>query len=142
MRNAIMTIFGALLLAQPAWAEIGRIKHSAGTGAVGRGKARLPLTPGLQLEPGDVMVTGKDGEIGATFIDDTRFAVGPGSRVLVSDFAFDRATQVGRFMAHVMRGSLAVVPGQIARSARDAMKICTPTSLLGVRGRRFIVEVR
>ncbi len=37
--------------------------------------------------------------------------------------------------------SLAVISGQIAKSRQDAMKVRTPTSLLGVRGTRFIVEV-
>ncbi|MDB5686943.1 MAG: hypothetical protein JWR77_1532 [Rhizorhabdus sp.] len=141
MRKAI----GALLLlaaaAQPAWAEIGRIKRSVGTTAVERGKARLQPAPGFQLLPGDMLVTGKDGQMSLTFIDDTRFSVGPNSRIAVSQFDYDRTTQVGAFVTQVNRGSLAVVSGQIAKSGRDAMKVRTPTSLLGVRGTRFIVEV-
>ena len=86
-------------------------------------------------------MTGKDGRIGVTFIDNTRFSVGPNSRIAVSQFEYDRTRQRGAFVTQVDRGSLAVVSGKIAKSGRDTMKVRTPNSLLGVRGTRFIVEV-
>jgi hypothetical protein len=90
---------------------------------------------------GDWLVTGKDGRISLTFVDNTRFAVGPNSRISVSRFEYDKTRQQGSFLTQVDRGSLAIVSGKIAKSARDAMKVRTPNSLLGVRGTRFIVEV-
>jgi hypothetical protein len=140
MRKAMLALF-MLAAVQPAWAEIGRIKRAVGIASVERGVTRLQPAPGLQLLAGDTLVTGKDGQISLTFIDNTRFAVGPNSRIAVSQFDFDRTTQTGSFVTQVNRGSLAVVSGQIAHSGRDAMKVRTPTSLLGVRGTRFIVEV-
>jgi hypothetical protein len=86
-------------------------------------------------------VTGKDGRMSLTFIDNTRFAVGPNSRVSVSEFQYDRTRQKGSFVTKVDRGSLAIVSGRIAKSDRDAMKVRTPNSLLGVRGTKFIVAV-
>lgn len=141
MRKVFLTILGLAIVAQPAWAEIGRIKRSTGATAVERGKAKLTPAAGFQLQPGDVLVTGKDGQMSLTFIDDTRFSVGPNSRISVDQFDYDRTTQAGSFVTKVDRGSLAVVSGQIAKSRQDAMKVRTPTSLLGVRGTRFIVEV-
>lgn len=141
VRKAILALLFAAMAAQPAWAEIGRIKRSIGAAAVERGKMRLQSAPGLQLLTGDLLVTGKDGRISLTFIDNTRFSVGPDSRITVSQFDYDRTTQRGAFVTQVNRGSLAVVSGQIAKSGRDAMKVRTPTSLLGVRGTRFIVKV-
>ncbi|KQX26355.1 MULTISPECIES: FecR family protein [unclassified Sphingomonas] len=141
MRKAILTIFALAVIAQPAWAEIGRIKRSMGATSIERGKAKLTPAPGFQLLPGDTLVTGKDGQMSLTFIDDTRFSVGPNSRISVDQFDYDRTTQAGSFVTKVNRGSLAIVSGQIAKSKPDAMKVRTPTSLLGVRGTRFIVEV-
>lgn len=141
MRRAILIATGLAVLAQPAWAEIGRIKRIMGIATVERGSARLTPAPGFQLQPGDTLVTGKDGQISLSFIDDTRFSVGPNSRISVDQFDYNRTTQAGSFVTRVNRGSLAVVSGQIAKSKQDAMKVRTPTSLLGVRGTRFIVEV-
>jgi hypothetical protein len=136
---AIGTI--ALILATPAAAEIARIKQSSGTASVQRSGQMLRASAGLQLQPGDRLVTGKDGRISITFVDNTRFAVGPNSKVSVSQFEYDRMRQQGSFVTQVDRGSLAVVSGKIAKSGRDAMKVRTPNTLLGVRGTKFIVEV-
>ena len=124
-----------------AHAEIARIKSASGPAVVKRGAANIPATVGQTLLPGDLLETGKTGRIAVTFIDNTRFAVGPNSRVAVSKFDYDRTRAQGSFVTQVSRGSLAVVSGKIAKSGKDAMKVQTPTSLLGVRGTRFIVEV-
>jgi hypothetical protein len=141
MLRQILTIAAVALATSAAQAEIARIKSSAGTALVERGAGRLPASPGLQLSAGDRLVTGKNGRISLTFVDNTRFSVGPNSRIAVSQFAYDRTRQRGQFVTQVDRGSLAIVSGQIAKSDRDAMKVRTPSSLLGVRGTRFIVEV-
>ena len=129
------------LLGSPAWAEIARVKTSTGVADIERGTTRLPAAPGLRLNPGDRLVTGKDGRISVSFIDNTRFSVGPNSRLAVNEFAYDRTRQQGSFVTQVDRGSLGIVSGNIAKSGKDAMKVRTPNSLLGVRGTRFIVEV-
>lgn len=139
---AILAALAALsFLASPALAEIGRVKSKVGAASVNRGGRMLPVAPGVQLEPGDVLVTGRDGRMGVTFADGTRFAVGPNSRVTLTEFQFDRTRQTGSFVTSVDRGSLGVVSGRIAKSRRDAMRVRTPTSMLGVRGTRFVVEV-
>lgn len=142
MLRRILTIAAvAALTCSPAWAEIARVKRSSGSALVERGGQRLPARPGLQLVRGDRLVTGKDGRISLSFIDNTRFSVGPNSQLSVSDFVYDRTRQRGSFLTQVDRGSLAVVSGRIAKSGKDAMKVRTPNSLLGVRGTRFIIEV-
>ena len=139
-KSMLLMVLSVLSVA-PAAAQIARVKQSVGTASVERGSARLPAAPGVQLAAGDRLVTGKDGRISVTFVDNTRFAIGPNSDVAVSQFDYDRTRQRGVFVTQVNRGSLAVVSGRIAKSGRDAMKVRTPNSLLGVRGTRFIIEV-
>jgi len=141
MHRAFLTVLGVALLAQPAFAEIARVKRSMGTATIQRGGAALVPRPGFLLLSGDMLVTGRDGQMSLTFADDTRFSVGPNSRISVDKFDYNPRSQSGEFVTRVNRGSLAVVSGQIAHSKPDAMKVRTPTSLLGVRGTKFIVEV-
>lgn len=141
MKFAVAATMIGLCLASPAWAEVARVKSAAGAAFVVRGAAQMPARPGLVVEAKDQLVTRKDGRMALTFIDNTRFALGPNSQVAVAKFLFDRKTQRGEFEANVNRGSLAVVSGQIAKSQKDAMKVRTPTTLLGVRGTRFVVSV-
>ena len=123
-------------------AEIGRIKTVVGQASVVRGKTVAPAAPGVQLLVSDVLTTGRDGRIGVTFVDNSRFAVGPSSQVALSQFEFDDTTHRGRSLTTLDRGSLAVVSGQIAKENKDAMRVRTPTSLLAARGTRFVVEVK
>lgn len=133
----------AAMLSTPtvALAEIGRIKTVVGAASVVRGKAATPATPGLQLQVSDVLQTGKDGRIGVTFVDNSRFSIGPNSRVSLTQFEFDDTTHRGKSLTTVDRGSLGVVSGQIAKENKDAMRVRTPTSLLAARGTRFVVKV-
>jgi hypothetical protein len=133
--------FIAFAIATPAMADIGRVKIASGQALVERGTQKIAVKPGFVLEKGDTLVTGRDGRIGVTFIDNTRFAAGPNSRINVSEFEFNGTTRVGKFVTNVDRGSLAVVSGQIAKSEKNAMRVRTPTALLGVRGTRFVIKV-
>ena len=131
-----------LFAATPALAEIGRIKSNVGVAQIVRGKQIIAATPGFKLEATDQLVTGKDGRMGIAFTDDTRIAVGPNSKIVLATYKYDRTQQTGNFVAQVNRGSLGVVSGKIAKSARDAMQVHTPTTILGVRGTRFVVDVK
>ena len=134
--------FAVLAIAQPAAAEIGRIKAIIGAVSIQRGASIIAANPGFQLDQGDIVLTGKTGRVGIAFLDNTRMALGPNSRITLDEFAYDRSRQTGSFVTSVNRGSLGVVSGNIAKSKRDAMRVRTPTSLLGVRGTRFVVEVK
>lgn len=140
-QKSLFVALSLVLSSSPAIAEIARVKSSSGMATVQRGANHVPATTGQKLQSGDWLVTGKNGRISLTFVDNTRFAIGPNSRVSVSQFEYNRTRQQGSFVTRVDRGSLAVVSGKIAKSSRDAMKVRTPNSLLGVRGTRFIVEV-
>jgi hypothetical protein len=136
-----LTALSILVASPAAAAEIARIKQTVGEATIQRGAARQPARIGDRLLAGDKLLTGKTGRIALTFIDDTRFAVGPNSNIDISRFDYDRRSKQGEFLTQVNRGSLAVVSGQIAKSRRDAMKVRTPKTWLGVRGTRFVVSV-
>ncbi len=121
---------------------IGRVKSKLGTATVERRTTPIPASVGQELMPGDWLVTGKDGRMSVTFVDDTRFAVGSDSRIELKKFEYDPTTQKGSFIAKVESGSIAVVSGRICKSGRDAEQIETPDSELDVNGTRFIVVVR
>jgi hypothetical protein len=139
--SIIIGLAGLALVAEPALAGIGRVKKVTGSAIVERGAEKLPVLSGLELEKGDTIVTGKGTRIGITFNDNSRFAAGPNSRITITDFEFDDTTHAGQFLTSVQKGKVAIVSGDIAHSAKDAMKVQTPSVLLGVRGTKFVVEV-
>ena len=132
----------ALTLTQAAWAEaIGQIKTLSGDVSIVRENVKSPAKAGDLLEKADTLMTGVDGRVGITFIDNSRFSLGPNSQIALEKFTFNPTTQEGEFVTKVDRGTLAVISGQIAHSAPDAMKVKTRTTILGVRGTHFLVQV-
>jgi hypothetical protein len=122
--------------------EVGQIKTVTGTAYVLRGDARIACAPGLALEQADTVRTEADGSLGITFIDNTRFSAGPNTTLRLARFRFDRTTHEGELDATLERGTLAVSSGKLAKQSPEQMKVRTRTSILGVRGTRFAVEVR
>ncbi|MGA0603781.1 FecR family protein [Caulobacter sp. KR2-114] len=121
--------------------EIGRIKSVTGAAQVVRGKSAAPAVAGQLLQVSDVLKTGPSGRIGVTFVDNSRFAVGPNTTLALSEFQFDDTTHAGHALTTLDRGTLAVVSGQIAHENKDGMRVRTPTAVLAARGTRFVVEV-
>ena len=127
-----------MLIAQK---PIAQIKKVTGQAAVLRSGERRPAKVGDVLFIKDVIETGSDGGIGITFIDNTVFSAGPSSQIALDEFQFDSNDFRGAMLADMRQGTLAVVSGDIARSTPGAMKIKTPTAILGVRGTTFAIQV-
>ena len=125
----------------PEIAQVGRIKTVSGTASITRGREHLPATPGIPVYQEDVIETGSDGSIGITFVDDSVFSAGPDSQLALSQFRFDVNNSRGNMLADLRKGTLAVVSGDITHTTPGAMSIKTPSSILGVRGTTFAVEV-
>jgi hypothetical protein len=124
-----------------AWAEIGQIKNVSGQVLLLRNNVQQTAKAGDLLQQADVLTTGANSSVGVTFIDNSRLSAGPNSRIELKQFRFDPTTQNGEFLADMQRGTLAIVSGQIAKGSPDAMKVKTPTTILGVRGTTFAVKV-
>ena len=143
MRHGFGVIAAGILLVTAGVAaadDVGRVKVVTGGVAIERGGRTLPATVGMAVQEGDVIVTGRDGAAGITFNDDSLLSVGPDSALAVDRFAFDTTTHAGRFDTSLRRGTLSAVSGKIAKQSPDAMKVRTPSTILGVRGTEFVVR--
>lgn len=135
-------IFAALAFsAVSSTAEIGQIKNTTGQVFLLRNNRQQPAKPGDTVEQADIIITGANGSFGMTLIDSTRLSAGPNSRIELKQFRFNPTTQEGESLTELHRGTLAIVSGQIAKRSPGAMKVQTPTTILGVRGTRFAVKV-
>ncbi len=127
----------------PAFAlaeDIAQFKVTKGSVHVERGGQRLIAKAGLALQATDSVVTGPDGSAGITFVDNSLLSVGPNSILAIEKYAFNSTTHEGVFDTTLRKGTLSVVSGKIAKQSPDAMKVRTPSSILGVRGTEFLVQ--
>ncbi|HTQ74965.1 MAG TPA: FecR domain-containing protein [Burkholderiales bacterium] len=121
-------------------ADIAQFKVAKGAVYLERDGKRTPAQVGTHLQATDVVVTGADGSAGITFIDNSLLSVGPNSVLQIERYAFNSTTHEGVFETMLSRGTLSMVSGKIAKQSPDAVKVKTPSSILGVRGTEFLVR--
>ena len=123
-------------------ARQGTFKTVQGDVTVVRGNVRSAAVVGGALMAADRVLTGPKSTAALTLKDGTVLAMGPESSVDLASFEFDPTTQDGNLLVSLARGSLRVVTGLIAKVKPEQVKVTTPTTVIGVRGTDFIVEVK
>ncbi len=122
--------------------QVAQIKTVSGQAEIVRNGASAAAKVGDPLYEKDTIETGGDGSIGVTFIDNTVMSSGPNSEIVLEDYKFNSSNFKGSMLADMNRGTVSMISGDIARSTPGAMKVKTPTAMLGVRGTRFVIEVK
>ena len=142
-RSSVALLF-ALLTASPAFGQAstpaGRIKVAAGTAFVVHAGQRVPAAVGTPVYEQDSLVTGADGRVGLTLRDDTRLSIGPQTTLELSRFVYAQSDSQFAFVLKVVRGVVAYVSGRIAKLSPDAVRLETPSAIIGVRGTRLVIE--
>ena len=121
--------------------EAGQIKVAKGSAFVQRDGQKLPASVGMKVRTADVLITGTDGAIGVTFLDNSLVSTGPNSVFAIDQYRFDGTTHEGAFDGALKKGTLAAVSGKMVKQAPESMRIRTPASIMGVRGTEFLVRV-
>jgi hypothetical protein len=140
-------IFVIALLLACAWpaaaqtAVAGRIKTAAGAVFIVRQNAAIPAKVGEPLFESDTIRTGADGHMGVTLRDETRLALGPNSDVRIDQFVYSPGESRLGLVLKIARGIVAYVSGRIAKLSPDAVRLETPSAILGVRGTRMVIRV-
>ncbi|MDO5694055.1 MAG: FecR family protein [Pseudomonadota bacterium] len=118
----------------------GTLKIVQGDVTVVRGNARSAAVAGGPVQATDRIVTGPASAASLTLKDGTVLSLGPDSVADISQFAFNGTTHEGNVLVNLLRGSLRMVTGLIAKTQPEQVKVTTPTLVIGVRGTDFIVE--
>lgn len=130
----------AFTVAPALASDVGQIKTAKGAVHIERAGQKLPAAVGAKVRQSDSVVTGADGSVGITFVDNSLLSAGPNSTLAIERYVFDSTTHAGAFDTRLSRGTLSVVSGKIARQSPDAMTVKTPAAILGVRGTEFVVR--
>ena len=128
--------------AQPDTLRIGTFKQVQGNAWIGTEAARRAAQPGTGVAMADRLSTGPQGAATLTLKDGTVLTMGPDTVMDLRQFQFDSTTQQGNFLLDLLRGSVRVVTGLLAKVNPELFKVQTPTSVVGVRGTDFIVETQ
>jgi hypothetical protein len=136
-----MLFMAVMLVGMASATEIGQIKTLKGEVFLVQDNTKSRAKLGDVLYQADVVETGNNGSVGITFIDNSRFSVGPNTRIELRQFRFNPTTHDGEFITDMTRGTLTVISGDIAKRSPEAMKIKTPSTILGFRGTKTAIKV-
>ena len=142
MRKALIGMAVAVAAAFPALAaDVGLVKVSKGSVQIERNGAKVAAPVGAAVQASDVIMTGADGSAGITFTDNSLVSVGPNSVFAIDKYRFDSTTHAGEFEGSLRKGRLAAISGKMVKQSPEAMRVRTPSSIMGVRGTEFVVKV-
>lgn len=133
-----VSVPGAALHAAETVAIVERV---TGQVSIDRDGERTPAVEGLAIEAQDTVITSPEAAIGLRFTDGAEIALGPETTFRIQEYRYDRTRDEGAFKGRLSRGTLSARSGRIAKRGRDRMLVETPSTILGVRGTRFLVRV-
>jgi len=82
----------------------------------------------------EVIETGDESATEFVFLDETKLALGPNSRLVLDRFVYDPASDTGSFVLTATAGVFRFVSGKLPK---NAYVIHTPTATIGIRGTVF-----
>lgn len=133
---------GLLATACAAANPVGHVKTVHGEASVASGGNTVAARPGMPLALGDTISTGSTGTVGVTLRDNTMMSFGPSTRFTLEEFLFAPAKGDLLLGGSIAAGTLHYVSGAISKLKPEAVKIKTPSGVIGVRGTRFVVVVK
>ena len=141
IRKAALIAVAVLASFAASAADVGQIKTAKGAVVIVRDGKELPVSAGIAVQQADRVMTKADGSAGITFTDNSMLSLGPDSMLDISRFSFGDKATPDTLEATLHRGTLSAVSGKIVAKSPEAMRIRTPTTILGVRGTEFFVQV-
>ena len=124
-----------------AHADIGAIGQVKGSGVLERGTSVvIDGTIGTAVQSMDEAVTA-NGTMRIDFVDETRVELTEQSRLIIDEFVYDPANDVGSLSLKASLGTVRYASGQIAKKYKQNVKIRTPSATIGVRGTDFMMTV-
>ncbi len=123
-----------------AFANIGQIADQKGNGVIERGQDVIGSGVGTQVESLDSAVT-TNGTMRIDFIDETRVDITEHSKLIIDEFVYDPANDIGSLSIKASLGTVRYASGQIAKKYKQNVQIRTPSATIGVRGTDFVMVV-
>lgn len=117
------------------------VKELQGNATVKRNALLYLLHKGDYLYRGDTLQTTKNTDIGLSFNDGTRIAIGSETLFVIDEYLFAPAQKAFQFNVHLPKGSMVFESGRIGKLAPEKVKIKVPQGIIGIRGTKFAVEV-
>jgi hypothetical protein len=123
-----------LATTQAAWAASGQFTFVTGdVRVVTAGNRTVPATRGMEVNPGDLIITGNDGMAQLAMIDSARLSLRSQSQMRIESYASAKDGSEGAVLS-LLRGTMRTFTGLLSPSAREKYAMRTKVATVGIRG--------
>lgn len=127
-------IFVLCLMTQLAWATAGRIDLVEGDVRLfNAARQERPARLGGEVNEGDALQTGANGEVHLAMADGGQLAIRPNTRLAIASYRADGGSD-DKSVFSLLEGAMRSITGWIGRYNQQNYQIRTPTATIGVRG--------
>lgn len=120
----------------------GSIKTLENDVTILRGEQTLAAVIGMAVYQGDVIETSSSGAVGIILRDDALVSLGPDSKLNMKNFVFEPKEERFSILMKILKGTLVYISGAIGQLSPDSVKLETPSSIIGTRGTKVLIEVK
>jgi hypothetical protein len=122
-----------------AWSAAAQIQLVIGDATVWeRNGSQRPAQKGVQLYPGDAVVTAASSNVQIRMTDDTLLWVHPNSRLKIDKYTYDKKGDGKDNIAlQLVQGAARTATGLIAKANKENVILSTSTATIGIRGTDF-----
>jgi hypothetical protein len=144
MFRVLVTLFVGLLFCASAWAaeEIAIVKQVQGQVSVKRSGEIHAVAQSDKLQAGDILITGAASSVGAIFHDGSVLTLEEKSFLRIDAFLFKPIENKFKFNLYLEKGSALFETGKIGNLAPEDFSFEVPEGTIGIRGTKFLVEVK
>ena len=129
-----LLVVAGIVSAGPALAASGTFTFVTGDVNVQRANGqRVPVARGTPVNPGDAIVTGRQGMAQLTMVDQAKISLRPNTQFQIERYA-ETADSTAGAVLNLVRGTLRTFTGLLAVGARDRFIMKTKVATVGIRG--------
>ena len=137
-QNVILLI----MLSSLTFANVAIVKKISGNVEVKREGKIFPIEKGDSLENGDIILTKSKSSIGIMFDDGSRVALGEKAVFVINNYVVKPSKKEYDIDLDLKKGKAMFSSGKISKLAPEAVKFRIPEGAIGIRGTKFVVEVK
>lgn len=144
IRYSLLVLLLGWLLCGPAAAaeDIAIVKQVQGEVTLKRAGAIRKVRQRDKLQAGDILMTGANAQVGVIFHDGSVLSLEEKSFLRVEEFIFQPIENQFNFKLYLQKGTALFESGKIGSLSPENFSFSIPAGTIGIRGTKFLVEVR
>lgn len=139
-----MVLLIAVLVCGTALAadDIAIVKQVQGKVTIKRAGEIFAVKPSDRLQTGDILITGANAQVGVIFHDGSVLSLEEKSFLRVKEFIFQPIESKFNFHLYLKKGAALFESGKIGKLSPKNFTFEIPEGVVGIRGTKFLLEVR